>query len=126
MKKHIEYLHSLGACDDAIKFADKHLSLKSAWEVCQRPDWMLWLLASIEHQDDKNYRLYACWCVRNTPLHDGRTVWDLLTDPRSKNAVEVAERYAVGDATQEELATARATAGDAAGDAAWATARATQ
>ena len=60
-------------------------------------------------------RLWGCWCVRNTPISDCRTVWDLLTDPRSRNAVEVAERLARGEATREELAAAYA-----AGAAAWA------
>ena len=60
---------------------------------------------------ERDLRLFACWCVRNTPLHDGRTAWDLLTDKRSQTAVEVAERYADGLATQDEL------------DAAWAAAR---
>ena len=60
-------------------------------------------------------RLWGCWCVRNTPISDCRTVWDLLTDPRSRNAVEVAERLARGEATREELATAYG-----AGAAAWA------
>ena len=51
-------------------------------------------------------RLWACWCIKNTKLGDGRTVWDLLIDPRSRNAVKVAERFANGDATKEELASA--------------------
>jgi hypothetical protein len=54
--------------------------------------------------DDKTLRLFACRCARE--------VWHLLTDERSRNGVQVAERYAVGEATAEEL------------DAAWAAARA--
>ena len=73
---------------------------------------------------ERELRLFACWSVRNTPLHDGRTVWDLLTDKRSKTAVEVAEQYADGLATDKELDAAgdaaRDAAGDAARDAAWA------
>ena len=67
---------------------------------------------------DRVLRLWACWCVRNTKLEGGRTVWDLLTDPRSRNAVEVAERFANGYATKEELAAAGAAAWAAAGAAA--------
>jgi hypothetical protein len=56
---------------------------------------------------ERELRRFACWCVRNTPLHDGRVVWDLLTDKRSQAAVEVAERYADGLATDDELWAAR-------------------
>jgi hypothetical protein len=64
----------------------------------------------IETWDDKSARLFACWCVRQ--------IWHLLEDERSKNAVIVAEKYANGEATQEELDAAWA----AAGTAAWAAA----
>jgi hypothetical protein len=65
--------------------------------------------------NDEKLRLFACWCVRNTPLADGRTTWDLLTDDRSRKAVEVAERFAVGKATKDELYAAWAAAAAAAG-----------
>ena len=67
--------------------------------------------------DDKTLRLFACKCVRE--------VWHLLTDERLKNAVEVAERYANGQATDEELDAARyasaaaSAASEAAVEAAW-------
>ena len=80
----------------------------------------IWLVS--HWLDDRTNRLWACWCVRNTPLADGRVVWDLLTDERSRIVVEVTERYANGDATQAELAAARDAAGAAARAAAWAAA----
>ena len=61
-------------------------------------------------------RLWGCWCIRNTPINGGKAVWDLLTDERSRKAIEVAERFARNEATREEL--------DAARDAAWAAASA--
>ena len=58
------------------------------------------------HDISRELRLFGCWCARQ--------VWHLLTDERSRTAVEVAERFANGQATKEERAAARAAAGDAA------------
>ena len=76
------------------------------------------LIRRIETWNDRTAREFACWCVRNTPLENGKTTWDLLTD-ESRNAVRVAEKFARGEATDEELDAAW----DAARDAAWAAAR---
>ena len=68
-------------------------------------DDALWALRAVEGYD-REKRLYAVWCARQ--------VKHLLIDQRSLNALEVAERFARGRATREEL--------DAALDAAWAAA----
>jgi hypothetical protein len=52
---------------------------------------------------DKVLRLAAVAFVRETPLGDGRKVFDLLTDERSIKALEVAELYAHGEASKQEL-----------------------
>ena len=77
------------------------------------------LIKKCENWNEKTARLFACLCIRNTHLGDGseRTVWDLLTDERSKNAVKVSEKYAKGEATKEELRTAHKAARDAIRDA---------
>jgi hypothetical protein len=63
-----------------------------------------------EPQYAKEWRLFAVWCARQ--------VEHLMTDERSKRACDVAERYALGQATDEELAAAWDAASDAASDAA--------
>ena len=64
---------------------------------------------------DKEWRLFAVFCARS--------VAHLLKDPRSIAAINVAERFAHGMATVEEMGLARenaeASAGDVAGYAAY-------
>ena len=94
------------ACYDATEWVRQFNTWAEAWDACQRPDWMLWLMGEKDIGDAKTLRLFACRCVRD--------VWPLLTDERSRNAVEVAERFANGEASREELWTARDAALDAA------------
>ena len=77
----------------------------------------IWVVLGMMSENDR--RLAACCFVRRTPIGDGRTVWDLLTDDRSKRAVEVAERFADGEATERELDAAWDAARGAANAAAW-------
>ena len=74
-------------------------------------DDAFWCLRAVE-EHERELRLYAVWCARQ--------VQHLMKDQRSLDALDVAERYANGKATADELAAAR----DAAWDAAWADARA--
>lgn len=69
----------------------------------------------------------ALWCLRVWPeyankwrilaVRFARQVEYLMTDKRSVEALDVAERYANGNATDSELWAARAAAEDAVGDA---------
>jgi len=130
-----EFCDATDACEEGREFAEKYNTMAEVWDACPGADWLLWILTAIAAPvNDKTERLFAVWCARNTPMHDGRTTSALLTDPRSVAALEVAERFAHGNATTEELAVARhaaraaawaaagASAGDAAGAAAWAAA----
>jgi hypothetical protein len=69
----------------------------------------LWCLRAVEGEDRK-IRLFAVWCARR--------VQHLMTDPRSLKALDVAEAYANGTATLEELRLAWDEARDAAANAA--------
>ena len=80
----------------------------------------IWVVCHEGWIDDRTLRLFAVWCAREAlKLVES-------PDPRSINACDVAERYANGEATNEELSAARAAAAAwawaAAGAAAWAAA----
>jgi hypothetical protein len=66
--------------------------------------------------DTSQVRRYRVWCARQ--------VQHLMTDPRSLTALDVAERYADGQATDDELAAALVAASDAASVAVMAAERA--
>ncbi len=87
-----------------------------------RHDWLIWTATRPGVFPDSVLRKLACRFIRETLLHDGRKVWDLLVDERSRKAVEVAEAYADGKATDGELQAAHAAA-RAAAYAAYAAAR---
>lgn len=120
----IEDIRSWNPCYDP----SRHLSKK--WEgttidILEHetipPQDKLWVVCREEVISAKTLRLFAVWCARQ--------VQHLMTDERSINAIDVAERYANGQATDEELAAASDAAWAAsdaawdASDAAWATAR---
>ena len=87
---------------------DEPLSLLTILDSNGLDDALWCLRAMPEHK--MHWRLYAVWCARQ--------VQHLMTDARSIAALDVAERHAVGAASDSELSAARA----AARDAAWATA----
>ncbi len=84
-------------------------TMQDVWSTA-KPEWLIWVATREGVLDDRMLRRFACWSVRQ--------VWQLLTDERSRNAVEVAERYVDGKASDEELAAARSAARSAE-SAAW-------
>ena len=91
---------------------DKPLTFSRILEINGIVD-AVWCVRA-EPQHAKEWRLFAVWCARQ--------VEHLLTDQRSLEALNIAERHAHGLATDEELAAASdaawAAASDAASDAA--------
>ena len=115
MDDHNKLLKGLWACEEARVWAATQPDLQTAWSNCQRGDWMLWLVArTTVSTDDPRLRLMAC--------DFAEAVLHLIPEgeERPRKAIEVARRFAAGEATREELAAAEA----AAWDAAWAAAEA--
>jgi hypothetical protein len=67
------------------------------WVACTNPLPMLDSLAG--GTSDRKLRLFACGCLRH--------IWHLLSDERSRMAVEIAEHYADGTASRDKLINAR-------------------
>jgi len=119
------------ACYSADRLAALYDRPHTPLEVLTRTDgpWAdvpakdrLWTVLHAGVLPDKTLRLFACDCAERVLTNErdaGRE-----PDPRSWTAVEVARKYAIGQATTEDLAAARAAAADANANAAYAATRA--
>ena len=97
--KHVDYLESLNACKKAIDYAAGFATLQSSWDACARGDWMLWLIGrTIDRTNETELRKITLAKARCAKL-----VIHLMKDERSRNAVEVAEQFGLGNATRQEL-----------------------
>jgi len=114
----IDDIRSWNPCYDPIKHLPEGWS-GAAIDILKHdaipPEDKLWVVCREDLIDAKTLRLFAVWCARQ--------VQHLMTDERSIAVLDVAERYANGQATEKELAAARDAAWAAARDAAWAAAR---
>ena len=109
-----DFLKQHSACKNganwALSIGEDMVDVWDAMIEQGKHEWLVWTATRPNVFTDSMLRKLACRFVRETPLADGRMVWDLLTDERSRKAVEVTERYADGLATDEELKTAYAAA----------------
>jgi hypothetical protein len=95
----VEFLKELDACPEAVEWAPPFRTLEEMWAACPHAEWLIWFLEQIRYQDEAGLRVVATTCARHH--------WHLLTDPRSRHAVETAERFAMRGASNEELRQAR-------------------
>ena len=115
--KTIDFIRAHNACQSGAEWAlSISADMSAVWDALveqNRHEWLLWAATRPGVFPDSVMRKLACRFVRETPI--GReTVWDKLTDDRSRKAVYVAEAYADGKATADELSDAYAAARDAA------------
>jgi hypothetical protein len=67
---------------------------EAEWTTCNHPKAMLTFLADSQKASERKLRLFCCACFRR--------VWHLLSNERARHALEVAERFADGSATDDE------------------------
>lgn len=89
--------------DSLINSTKSYATVSDWWDECANSDNMLEFLQRIGYGSERVLRLMGCRFVRETQIGEGRTVWDLLDDERSRDSVLIAERWANGDATDKEL-----------------------
>ena len=85
------------------------LTCDEAWERCDNLDWLFWVLDVVRHVNEaaaeRAYRLFACDCAERALEGERRA--GRKPDAWCWRAVEVARRYAWGQATLVELVDTR-------------------
>jgi hypothetical protein len=118
----VDQLRDVGACEDAVAWAEAQPDFATAWATCERGDWLLWYVGRTVAADRdsaarKRLVWVACQCARlalpNVPAGETRPL----------RAIEVAEAWTRGEGTLKEVRAAAAAAAYAAdADAAYAAA----
>ena len=87
-------LKKLQACEEAVEWASQQKSFPSAWEACERGDWMLWLAYKLRIDDRK---------LTMAKYHCAAQVLHLMKDKRSIDAMAAALKYANDEIDRNEL-----------------------
>ena len=92
MKTTIDKLRKLHACSDAVEWAETQADPQTAWDGCERADWMLWLCGKLSGEPGSEARkplvLAACECARLALKHVPKD------EHRPLKAIETAEAWA--------------------------------
>ena len=105
-----EFFREFIACDSGQKWALRNCkSMAEVWDTI-KPEWLVWIATRRGVLDSHSNRLFACYCVRQ--------VWNLLSDARSRQAIEVAEDFVAGLVTKATMKKAAAAVAADAADAA--------
>lgn len=96
-------LKKLDACEEAIEWLKEgdYETPQAAWDACTRSDWMLWLLGKLSGKPGsakrRKFVLCTCECVRFMLKYVP------AGEERPLRAIEVAENWAQGKATIEDV-----------------------
>lgn len=102
MKVNYEELRNQGACKEAIDWLRTKPDVETAWATCNQSDWMLRLLGRFGLLSDvADLRIQLR--MLDTPLADGRTVMDLITDECSLAFVDLKRRRVAGEEIAKDV-----------------------
>ena len=88
-------LKALGPCPEAYRWAIQHKTLREAWRMCERGDWMDWLLrrCGVRSRDDPDIfgttgppwegpgSISNLHFVEEVELQDAYIILDFMPDP---------------------------------------------
>jgi len=114
----VEKLEQSQPCHDGLAFAQNYKTAQSAWDHCERADWMLWAWSRNVKQDSESHKrlvVVVCKIARRALKHTK----DKRTKKLAKSAILAAEKWVTGEASLEEVRQAADAATDAADAAAW-------
>lgn len=117
-----DFCRNFGACEDGSRFASQYKTMRECYAALLRGEaggnstaWAIWAATRNGVMPERDLRLFAVRCARRVQY--------LMSDDRALHAIDVAERYANGYATAEELAAEAYAAAEYAVVAGWAAAR---
>ena len=107
MQSLLAFARDRGACAEARLWLNTQTDPHVAWEMCERPDWMIWF-ARRRSVERKVLVRIACDCARTALrfVPEG--------EDRPRLAIETAERWTRNEATIDEVRAAAAAAAAAA------------
>ena len=114
-------LVAISACQTAVDWARTQPSYATAWEVCPDPAWLVWLVDRLD-PDPRHIDLWLATCL----IAERALRFVPSGEDRPRRAIECRRAWCRGEATEIDLAAARAAAWAAAGAAAWDAERAEQ
>ena len=117
-RKELNYLKSLNACSDAVQWAKQFKTINEAWQVCERGDWMMWLLKKRGISKEQSVTLAVKFAERVLPIFEQK----YPKDKRPRKAINAARVWLKNPTEKNRIAAAAAAAAAAAYDAAFAAA----
>jgi len=116
-------------CFDAVEWLEKQPDAQTAWNTCERGDWMWWALRFLAEGADPSWpgRLpskkisiqFACWCARRAKKYAAAHAADYAAY-HAAHAADYAAHHAAYAAADAAYAAAHAAAAHAADAAAYA------